>query len=150
MKIRYYLFLIFVLIILACDVTSAEDYNEAKIKEILKDIELSFNLHDLDSIMENYNLNYRYIKDGYAENFDDVREKWDARLLEYDSIEIREIEINQSGDFWVTVTCELVLIADGSEIVASEPSEENGDISYFYKSAQTGWQICGKDFFFID
>ena len=141
--------LLILAVIIGCETTSNEDYAKGKITEVLNGIEMTFNTNsasDVDEIMQFYNINYRYEKDGYIHNYSDAKDIWEERLWNYESMEIRNIEIELFGDFWATVNCELVFYNNGEELITYEPSSENGDISYFYKSIANDWQICGKDY----
>ncbi len=145
MKIAKFL-LFLIIFIISCDSTNPKIYAEAKINEILTDLELSFNSNDLDQIMKYYHSDYRQYKDGYYLSKADIYDKWEYRLAEYSILDIDEREIEVSGDFWAVVTCKMSLISDDEILEYNEPSEENGEISYFYKTSSGEWKICGEHF----
>lgn len=140
------LILLVLLLGVGCETTSPEDYADAKINEILRNLQIAFNIHDLDAIMNLYHIDYKQYVDGYPIDKSDIRSRWEYRLAYYDELEINNIDIRISNDFWATVTCDMIFIDDGEEIMFSEPSEENGDISYIYKEVAGDWLICGKEF----
>ena len=141
-----YLLLLLLLFIIGCQGTDPQVYARAKIKEKLTNIELAFNLSNLSGIMENYYDFFVQEEDGYPLDKADIEERWIQRLEIYAELNIRQIEIDLVGNNWAIVSCELVFFDGEEEYVWQEPSQENGDISYFYKDLAGTWKICGKDY----
>lgn len=146
MKLRFLLIILLAISLLSCDSTDPQDYAKAIIDQILTDIEINFNSNNLVELMKNYHSNYRQYYEGYYLDYDDILERWEIRLANHALIEINDLDIELQGDFWATAKCTLIFISDEGTIEYSEPSSENGDISYFYKNSAGEWKICGKDF----
>ena len=135
-----YLILVFIFLIACSDTSSPEDVAEAQILEILDTIIACFPF-DLEGIMQNYHPDFLHNGDDY--DFEEIR--WDIRINDYNEIDFTDIDIELDGDF-ATVSFTMTFYDnEGNSFVSQEPSEENGDISDFYRDFD-GWKICGKDF----
>jgi len=74
-----------------------------------------------------------------------VQNLWFERNTTYLDINITSIEISFPHDNRAIASFEFSLIAHDYTETYDEPSEENGDISYFVKESGV-WKICGKDY----
>jgi ketosteroid isomerase-like protein len=146
MKILKFSLIFFIFLIISCDSTSPEIYAEAKIDEILTELVLSFNANDLDQIMQYYHQDYKQFQNGYYLSKSDIYDKWEYRLAEYLMLEIDDREIELIGDFRAVVHCKMSFLSLTGVLEFDEPSQENGDISYFYKTVSGEWKICGENF----
>ena len=120
----------------SCKTTSPEELDKNAIIDILDSIQSNFNFGDLDGIMQYYHQDFNHNGD----NFDFERIRWEIRLNEYDELHFENIEINLNGDY---ATASFVMHLD--ETITQEPSDDNGDISYFYYEFGS-WKLCGEDF----
>jgi len=135
---KYILILLaFILLFLtSCDTTSSEDLDKNEIIDILDSIQSNFNFDDLDGIMQNYHPQFSH--DG--DDFDFERIRWEIRLNDYDNLTFENIEIILNGNY---ATVSFLMHLDGT--ITGEPSDDNGDISYFYRELGN-WKLCGEDF----
>ena len=140
--LRNIILFIIVFFLLSCSGTSSpEDVTKAQILEIMDTIEASFIFNDLPGIMENYHSEFLHNGDTYS--FEE--EVWQLRLDEYVEIDFSEINIEPVGDFATVYFTMTLSDNDGGSVVTQEPSDENGDVSYFYRELGS-WKICGKEF----
>ena len=122
---------------ISCDTSSSEDLDKNEILDILDSIQLNFNMHlDPDDIMQYYNQNFNHNGD----DFDFERIRWEIRLNDYNDLIFENIEINLNGNY---ATANFLMHLD--ETATDEPSDENGDISYFYRELGN-WKLCGDNF----
>ena len=138
---KYCLFLILILLFSCDDFTSSEDINKHNIEDILDHIQTSFYTDDVTSIMENYHPDFRH----NTNSFSDEETLWQIRVVDFYDIAIEDVTIDLNNSIWATASFKLTLFYDEDKIVTMEPSEANGDLSYFYKD-DGQWKICGKDF----
>ncbi len=134
-----YLLTLLVLILLfstSCDTTSPEELDKNAIIDILDSIQLNFNMDNIDGIMQYYHQLFLHNGD----DFDFERIRWVIRLNDYDDLTFDNIEINLNGNY---ATANFLMHLDAT--ITDEPSEENGDISYFYRELGS-WKLCGKYF----
>ena len=125
------------LFLTSCDTTSPEELYKNAILDILDSIQLNFNMHSgPDDIMQYYHPNFNHNSDSY----DWERTIWEIRLNEFNNLNINNIEINLNGNY---ATANFIMHLD--EIITEEPSDDNGDISYFYRELGS-WKLCGEDF----
>lgn len=129
--------ILLVLCICSCDSESSEETGKILIREKLDELELAFNLHHIDEIMEHYDLDY--LHDG--DNFDDVQLDWEIRLNDYFEMELSEIEVEVDVDE-ATVSMRRSFWRGGDIEVLTEP-EDSGDISY-WEYGIDGWKISGN------
>ncbi len=135
-----YLFPLFVLIFLfsiSCDTTSPEELDKNEIIDILDSIQSNFNFDDLDGIMQYYHLDFSHNGDDYEWERNTI---WFTRLNDYQNLNFENIEITLNGNY---ATASFIMHLD--ETSTDEPSDENGDISYFYRDLD-GWKLCGNFF----
>lgn len=134
-----YLFQILTILffIVSCNTTSPEKLDEQAIIEILDSIQSNFNFDDLEGIMQFYHQDFLHNGDDFEWERDTI---WFTRLNDFTNLNFEDIEIIINGDF---ATASFTMQID--DIITEEPSEENGDISYFFYD-QLDWKICGKDF----
>ena len=98
-------------------------------------IKVSFNLGELDGIMQNYHPDFLHNTDSFT--FEEI--VWQERLNQYVLINFEDIEIELHDNFAnVSFTMKL------DEDVFNEP-EDHGDVSHFYREFD-GWKICGNEF----
>ena len=139
---RNIILFVIVFFLLSCSGTSSpEDVTKAQILEIIDAIEASFIFNDLPGIMENYHFGFLHNGDNYSLE----EEVWEQRLNNYAEIDFSEINIEPVGDFATVYFIMTFYDNDGGSVVTQEPSDENGDVSYFYREYD-GWKICGKEF----
>ena len=135
-----YILILFVFILLfstSCDTTSSEELDKNAILDILDSIQLNFNMHlDPDDIMQYYHQNFNHNGD----DFEWERTIWEIRLNDYDNLLFEDIEIIVNGNY---ATASFIMHLD--EIITEEPSDDNGDISYFYRELGN-WSLCGTSF----
>ena len=136
MKYLLTLLAIILLFSISCDTTSPEVLDKNEIIDILDSIQSNFNFGDLDGIMQYYH--QLFLHDGV--DYDWERNKWEVRLNEYDELIFENIEINLNGNY---ATANFLMHLD--ETITDEPSDNNGDISYFYRELGS-WKLCGEDF----
>jgi len=135
-KLLLFPLLLLLLIIISCDTSSSEELDKNDILDIFDSIQLSFNIYDLDGIMLNYHQDFYHDGDFNWER--DVI--WVSRLADYDVLLFENIEITLNGNY-ATVSFFMHL----DSITFEEPSEDNGDISYFYYDMEN-WKVCGEGF----
>lgn len=123
------------------DLSSPKDVNKAQIEDIFDSIKISFNMIDPDGIMDCFHPDFLH----HENNFDDERIIWETRINSYTEIDFSDIEIDFIGNNFANVSFQMTFFFDNDNIVWNEPSEENGDISYFYKDFDT-WKVCGNNF----
>ncbi|MBC8385562.1 MAG: hypothetical protein H8E57_08615 [Candidatus Cloacimonetes bacterium] len=136
---RFSLLIIILLIVSCSDVSSSEEINTYKITDILDNIVLAFNFNDIEDIMKHFHPDFLH-------NGDDLEDEelvWVIRLNEYDEIRISNIVIDILSEESVIVSFQLIFIIDGIEENYDEPSEQNGDLSYFHKDFED-WRILGN------
>lgn len=140
-----YLFPLLAFILLfstSCDTTSPEDLDKNEIIDILDSIQLNFNMHlDPDDIMQYYHQNFNHNGDDFEWERDVI---WFSRLNDYDDLIFENIEINLNGNY-ATVNFLMHLVYEEMLTITNEPSDDNGDISFFYRELGS-WKLCGKDF----
>lgn len=124
------------LISISCDTSSPEELDKNDILDIFDSIQLSFNIDDLDGIMQNFHQDFFHDGDFNWER--DVI--WVSRLADYNVLLFEDIEINLNGNY---ATVSFLMNLDS--ITFEEPSEDNGDISYFYYDLGS-WKVCGEGF----
>ena len=132
------IFFIFVVALLlsSCETSSPKEIAKAEIEEVFEQIRTAYNFGELSGIMENFHPNFLHNSDDFhAEEI-----IWEVRLNQYPTLDFGELEIDLHNDF---ATVEFTLFLDGIEF--TEPSSENGDLSYFY-SSYNGWILCGNEF----
>jgi hypothetical protein len=135
---KLHLLLILVIIFcFSCDTTSPEELDKNAILDILDSVQTNFNFDDLNGIMQNYHQLFNHNGDDYDWERDTI---WVSRLSDYVELHIENIDIEISGDF-ATASFQLFL----DDTVTNEPSDENGDISFFYFEFGN-WKLCGEDF----
>ena len=135
-----YLFPLLAFILLfstSCDTTSSEELDKNEILDILDSIQSNFNFGDLDGIMQYYHLNFNHNGNDYDWERDVI---WFTRLNDYNDLIFENIEINLNGNY---ATANFLMHLD--ETATDEPSDNNGDISYFYRELGN-WKLCGEDF----
>ena len=134
-----YILILFVFILLfstSCDTTSPEDLDKNEILDILDSIQSNFNFGDLDGIMQYYHSGFMHNGD----DFDFERIRWVIRLNDYDDLTFDNIDITLNGNY---ATANFLMHLD--DTITDEPSDDNGDISYFYRELGS-WKLCGEDF----
>ena len=138
MKYFKTLIIFIILFILSCDVSSPEETGKVKIRTILEDIELAFNLHHIEEIMEYYNSSYLH----NGEDIDDVRLDWEIRLNDYEEMELSEINIELDGDR-ATVTLKRSFYINQELVLQETEPDDNGDLSY-WQLEMNEWKIIGN------
>ncbi|MBT3756615.1 MAG: hypothetical protein HOK80_09550 [Candidatus Cloacimonetes bacterium] len=134
---KLHLLLILVIIFcFSCDTTSPEELDKNAILDILDSIQTNFNFDDLNGIMQNYHQLFNH--NGYSYGSESIR--WEIRLNDFNEMTFDNIDIVINGDF---ATASFVMHLDNTSL--NEPSDENGDLSYFYYDYGS-WKLCGEDF----
>ncbi len=137
---KFYIFLLITLMFsLSCDTTSPDELDKNAILDILDSIQSNFNFDDLDGIMQNYHQFYSH--NGY--DLASESTKWEIRLNDYNELIFDDIDIVLNGDFAIA-SFQLHL----DDTITNEPSDENGDISFFYYY-YGDWKLCGDDFLIL-
>ncbi|MDP8200771.1 MAG: hypothetical protein P9M11_01365 [Candidatus Tenebribacter burtonii] len=136
MKYLLLLLSVMLIILISCDTTSPEELDKNEIIDILDSIQSNFNFDDLDGIMQYYHPLFSHNGDDY--DFERIR--WEIRLNDYDELVFEDIEITLNGN-----SARAYFLMHLDETITDEPSNENGDISYFYYEFGD-WKLCGKDF----
>ena len=134
-----YILILLALIILfstSCDTTSPEELDKNEIIDIMDSIQSNFNFGDLDGIMQYYHLDFNH----NGVSFDWERTIWEIRLNDHDDLIFENIEVELNGNY---ATASFLMYLD--ETASQEPSDINGDISYFYRELGS-WKLCGKEF----
>ena len=121
----------------SCDTTSPEELDKNAILDILDSIQSNFNFGDLDGIMQYYHEAFNHDEDDFDWERDVI---WFTRLNDYGELNLENIEIVLNSDY-ATVSFTMQL----DEIITEEPSDDNGDISYFYRELGN-WSLCGTSF----
>lgn len=129
--------ILLVLIVCSCDEKSSEETSEIMIREKLDEIELAFNLHHIEEIMEYYSGDYMHNGD----DRDDVRLDWEIRLNDYYEMELDEIEVEVDVELAI-VSMQRCFTRDNLIEELSEPAD-NGDLSY-WELGVDGWVIAGN------
>lgn len=125
------------LFLTSCDTTSPEELDKNEIIDILDSIQSNFIMDDIDGIMQYYHLDFNHNGD----DFDWERNViWFTRLNDYDDLLFENIEIALNGNY---ATANFLMYLD--DTITEEPSDVNGDISYFYRDLD-GWKLCGNFF----
>jgi hypothetical protein len=136
---RFLASLIILIFLTGClDLSTTKDINNSQITEILEDIRISFNLADLDQLMSHYHSDFFHNGDLIG---DEVL-RWESRLIEFTEIDISNIEIDVDGNYAIA-SFTLTFETSESSNNWSEPSVENGDISYLIFDSEE-WQIFGN------
>jgi hypothetical protein len=86
--------------------------------------------------MQNYHQLFNH--NGYSYGSESIR--WEIRLNDFNEMTFDNIDIVINGDF---ATASFVMHLDNTSL--NEPSDENGDLSYFYYDYGS-WKLCGEDF----
>ncbi len=124
------------LFIISCDITSSEELDKNEIIDILDSIQSNFQFDDLYGIMQYYHQDFLHNEDDYDwEMF-----IWEQRIADYDELNFENIEIVLNGNY---ATAYFLMHLD--DTFTEEPSDENGDISYFFYESGS-WKLCGKNF----
>jgi len=136
---KYLLLLLsFMLIILiSCDTTSPEELDKNEIIDILDSIQSNFNFDDLDGIMQYYHPLFSHNGNDFEWEKDTI---WFVRLNDFDNLLFEDIEIILNGN-----SARAYFLMHLDETITDEPSDENGDISYFYRELGN-WKLCGENF----
>ena len=135
-KYFFPLFALILIFLISCDTTSPEELDKNAILDILDSIQSNFNFDDPEGIMQYYHQDFFHNGDYY--DFERIR--WEIRLRDYDDLLFENIEIELNGNY---ATAYFLMHLD--ETITEEPSDENGDLSYFFYELGS-WKLCGKDF----
>ena len=137
---KFYIFLLIILMFsFSCDTTSPEELDKNAILDIFDSIQSNFNFDDIEGIMQHYHQFFNHIGNDYNwEMF-----IWEQRIADYDELLFENIDITLNGDF-ALVSFQFNL----DDTITNEPSDENGDISYFYYD-YGDWKICGDNFLIL-
>lgn len=124
------------LFLTSCDTTSPEELDKNEIIDILDSIQSNFIMNDIDGIMQYYHQDFFHNGDSY--NWEITI--WEVRLNDYNDLIFEDIEIELNGNY---ATANFLMYLD--DTITEEPSDVNGDISYFYRDLG-GWKLCGNFF----
>ncbi len=137
---KYFISIFVFFILMACsELSSPEEVNIAVIKDILENIEHAFNFDNLEEIMLNYHPDFLHNGD----NYQNEELRWQIRLIDFVEIKIENIEIDFLTEFSAIAGFKLIFKTIDDELEFSEPSNENGDISFFHKESGV-WKILGN------
>lgn len=125
------------LVLVSCKETTSSNYDEARINEVLYNIESAYNDHDIDALLLNFSPDFRH--DG--QNLWEIREMWLDRMAEFSLIDFQDIEIDIHGDL-ATVSFRMKLISQTQTLYSDEPAT-HGDLSYFVYE-DSDWSILGN------
>ncbi|MBN2461811.1 MAG: nuclear transport factor 2 family protein [Candidatus Cloacimonetes bacterium] len=126
--------------LLACNkVSSPGEANAAEINQLLNDLELAFNYHDLDEIMTFYHEDFLH----NGNDFDAETVIWDNRLLDYLELEIDNITVDVISGEYAVASFTMTLSNQDGFVTSQEPSQENGDLSYL-QLFFSDWKIVGN------
>ena len=145
MKRYFFLFvlLLALLSILSCkSVTSTQDSSDYLIKEILSNIQYDFNFSHLDSL-------YQYIHPDFLHkdrNKNAEIDYWENLFYKYSYLSIKDIEVQRINYYKAKVKFNLVFQNTTQITEYNEPSQEFGDLSYFFYD-NGKWYLIGKDNF---
>jgi hypothetical protein len=120
----------------SCDLTSPKEVDNMQILNIFEEIKVAFDFNDLAGIMSHYHPEFL----NNANDWVDEEIIWQIRLNDYAIFYSSNHSIDINGNFAV-VSFQMQL----DDEYYSEPTAENGDLSYFYKTPE-GWMICGNEF----
>jgi len=137
MRNIFFLLLIIFIFIFSCDTTSPEDLDKSMIIDILDSIQSNFNFDDLGGIMQYYHQDFLHNGDDFDWERDVI---WFTRLNDYGNLIFENVDIALNGNY---ATASFLMYLD--ETISQEPSDENGDISFFYYE-HGNWKLCGEDF----
>ena len=124
------------LFLTSCDTTSSEELDKNEIIDILDSIQSNFIMDDIDGIMQYYHQDFYHNGDSY--NWEITI--WEVRLNDYNDLIFEDIEIELNGNY---ATANFLMYLN--DTITEEPSDVNGDISYFYRDLD-GWKLCGNFF----
>jgi hypothetical protein len=129
--------LISLFLLMSCKDTTSGSYDETRINEILYSIESAFNDHDIDALMQYFDINYLHNGQSKWE----IREVWLDRMAEYLLIDFQSIEIDvQNGKAIVSFRMKL---SNSTSPVYSEEPLTHGDLSYFIYD-NSDWKVFGN------
>ena len=132
--------LISMMLFFSCDSSSSPDnIDENMIREILQNIALAFNYGNIEEIMIYYHPDFLHNGD----DLDSEHTLWELRSIEYNELEIENVEIGFLNDDYATASFILRFIGNSGSDSWDEPSDENGDLSYFFLDF-SGWMIIGN------
>ncbi|HOD54273.1 MAG TPA: hypothetical protein PKJ08_07090 [Candidatus Cloacimonadota bacterium] len=138
MKGLIYLFIVVMLTLSACSTDlSEDDIDRSKINDILLRVRDEFNDVDIDKVMSYYDTDYYH----NGLNLFNQTNVWYDRSIEYNYLELSEINIVLNGDFAV-VHFIAKYSKQGTQTILIEP-DEIGDMSYFRK-VNGEWKIYGN------
>ncbi|MCD4820181.1 MAG: hypothetical protein K8S23_15980 [Candidatus Cloacimonetes bacterium] len=138
---KLFFFSLLLLLISCSDLTSTEDLDKSRLNDIFDTIKTGFYENDSDLIMKTYHQDFLHNEN----DFNAEKLIWGIRVVNYDQIAIENLEFSIHEN-WASANFRLIFTYNDEETVFDEPSEELGDLSYFYKEFDT-WFVCGKDFF---
>ncbi len=141
-KVSVFLFFLLTLLFSCKSVSSVNDIAKYNIKEILSKIEFDFNFAQLDSIST-------YIHNDFKHKGRDKNKEiifWNDLAHRYTFISIEDIEVYRLDYYRAKAKFKLTFQNSTQTVVYNEPSEEFGDLSYFYYE-NGKWYLIGKDNF---
>lgn len=129
-----------IMIVLACgDATSSDEGDTFEIRDLTEQLEERFNSGDINHLMTLYDPAFLH----NGTNWDQERQRWELRRIDYYDLDIEDVEIELNDDL-ATVYCNATFTGLEEVEVFVEPYE-NGDYSYFWKN-NGEWRICGNGF----
>jgi len=133
-------FVLILFVVLSCsDISSSEEENKVIIEQTLTDISIAFNFDDLSGIMDRYHPDFLH----NGNDWNDEEFIWEGRMIEYLEMEITDVEIDLISSSRATAEFILTFRNSETEVIWNEPSEENGDLSYF-SYVNSEWKISGN------
>lgn len=116
---------------------SSSSYDKTRINDILYNVEIAFNDHDIDALLLNFSPDFRH----NGQNLWEIREMWLDLMAEYSLIDFQDIEIDVHGNL-ATVGFRMKLISQTQTLYSDEPAA-HGDLSYFVYE-DSDWKILGN------
>jgi len=142
-----YMLIILLSIMLFISCSDKGDVPKARVANIIRDIEHSFNNtvmggSDVSSIMKYYHDDYSH--NGAVKAI--AQAKWSERADLYDGMKAEIIRISIDGDYGIA-TLKITFYLRGGETVPPYTDPDTfGDMSYFIEQDKV-WKIWGKDWF---
>ncbi|MCL1827226.1 MAG: hypothetical protein FWG20_04205 [Candidatus Cloacimonetes bacterium] len=134
MKIK--ILTIVILVFLSSCLGSDDNTQKSVIKDILHQIQSSFNQRDLSSIYRYYHRDFKH----NGNTYDGIVAVWQDRYNRYSSVEIDIVDIDINVDFAIAK----IKVTFGREPTYIDP-EMHGDMSYFvYQFGE--WKIVGNEY----
>ncbi len=134
--------LILVVGLLSCDVSSSKEIAEAEIEDLFTNIIINFSngYQYLDDIIIHYDT--EFLHSGMT--IPDERNQWMLWLIDYNTLEIKDLDIEVIDDYHARANFVLTLSSATSEITITVPGDYD-NISFFeVDSSDNNWKFIGN------